>query len=56
MEDGITFGWFLFRSSFLLFFGFRPGTNGLGMDFYHLPQEVEFPRAPDPLTGFPVRY
>ena len=36
MEDGITFGCFLFFSSLLLFFGSRPGTNGVGMGFYHL--------------------
>jgi len=27
---------FLFLSSLLLFFGSRPGTNGVGMGFYHL--------------------
>ena len=42
--------------SFLLFFGSRPGTNGVGMGFYHLPLEVEFPRAPDPLKGRPECY
>jgi hypothetical protein len=36
MEDGITFGCFLFLSSLLLFFGSRPGTNGVGTGFYHL--------------------
>ena len=55
MEDGITFGCFLFLSSLLLFFGSRPGTNSVGMGFYHLPWEVEFPRAPDPPKGCPVR-
>ena len=40
-----------FFSSSLLFFGSRPGTNGVGMGFYLLPLEVEFPRAPDPLKG-----
>jgi len=39
----------LFSSSLLI--GFRPGTNGVGMGFYHLPMEVEFPRAPDPPKG-----
>jgi len=34
-----------------LLIGFRPGTNGVGMGFYHLPMEVEFPRAPDPPKG-----
>jgi len=29
-------------------FGSRPGTNGVGTGFCHLPLEVEFPRAPDP--------
>ena len=48
--DGITFGCFLV-SSLLLFFGSRPGTNGVGMGFYHQPMEVEFPRAPDPPKG-----
>jgi hypothetical protein len=33
------------------FFGSRPGTNGLGTGFYHVPMEVEFPRAPDPPKG-----
>jgi hypothetical protein len=33
--------------------GSRPGTNGVGMGFYHLPLEVEFPRAPDPPKGYP---
>ena len=51
MEDGITFVCFLFLSSLLLFFGSRPGTNGVGMGFYHLALEVEFPRAPDPPKG-----
>jgi len=36
IEDGITFGCFLFLSSLLFFFGSRPGTNGIGMGFYHL--------------------
>jgi len=35
VEDGITFGC-LFFSSLLLFFGSRPGTNGVGMGFHHL--------------------
>jgi hypothetical protein len=34
-----------------LLIGFRPGTNGVGTGFYHLPMEVEFPRAPDPPKG-----
>jgi len=51
MEDGITFGCFLFLSSLLLFFGSRPGTNGVGTGFYHLLMEAEFPRAPDPPKG-----
>jgi len=43
---------FLLFSSFLhVFFGSRPGTNGVGIGFYHLPLEVEFPRAPDPPKG-----
>jgi len=28
-----------------------PSINGVGMGFYHLPMEVEFPRAPDPPKG-----
>jgi hypothetical protein len=36
MEDGITFGCFLFLSSLFLFFGSRPGTNGIGTGFYQL--------------------
>jgi len=47
---------FLFLSSALLFFGSRPSTNSVGTGFYHLPLEVEFPRAPDPLTGHRERY
>jgi len=46
---------FLLFSSLLFslhpFFGSRPGTNGVGTGFYHLPMEVEFPRAPDPPKG-----
>jgi len=42
---------FLLFSSLHLFFGFRPSTNGVGTGFYHLPMEVEFPRAPDPPKG-----
>ena len=56
--DGITFGCFLlsllFSSSLLI--GFRPSTNGVGMGFYHLPLEVEFPRAPNPPKGRPEWY
>jgi len=48
--DGITFGCFLV-SCLLLFFGSRPGTNDVGMGFYHEPMEVEFPHAPDPPKG-----
>jgi len=51
MEDGITFGCFLFHSSLLRFFWSQPGTNGVGMGFYHLLMDVEFPHAPEPLNG-----
>jgi len=34
-----------------LFFGSRPGTNGVGTGFYHLPMKVEFPCALDPPKG-----
>ena len=34
-----------------LFFGSRPGTNGIGTGCYRLPMEVEFPRAPDQPKG-----
>jgi hypothetical protein len=52
---------FCFFSSLLFsilfyFFGSRPGTNGIGTGFYHLPMEVEFPCAPDPPKGHPERY
>ena len=47
---------FLFLSSLLLFFGSRPGTNGVGTGFYHQPMEVEFSRAPDPPNGRPEWY
>jgi len=35
---------FLLLSSLIRF---RPSTNGVGMGFYHLPMEEEFPRGPD---------
>jgi len=35
-------------------FGSRPGTNGVGTGFYHLPLEVEFPRAPDPPNDYRI--
>jgi len=47
MEDGITFECFLFLSSLLLLFRSRAGTHGVGMGFYNLPLQVEFPRGPD---------
>ena len=43
----------LFTSLLSLLIGSRPSTNGVGMGFYHLPLEVEFPRAPDPPKGHP---
>jgi len=52
MEDGITFRCFLvslLHSSLL--FGSRPGIYSVGMDFYNLPMEVEYPHAPDPPKG-----
>jgi hypothetical protein len=58
----LSIGRFLSSVSSLLFsilycfFGSRPGTNGVGTGFYHLPMEVEFPRAPDPPKGHPERY
>jgi len=42
---------FLFFSSLHLLFGSWHGTNGVSMGLYHLPMEVEFPRAPDPPKG-----
>jgi len=51
MEMGSLLDVFLFLSSFLLFFGSRPGTNGVGTGFYHQSMVVEFPRAPDPPKG-----
>jgi len=36
MEDMITYDVFLFLSSLLLFFGARPGTNGVGTGFYDI--------------------
>jgi hypothetical protein len=56
MEDRITFGCFFFLSSFLLFFGSRPATNGVGMGFYHLSRVVAFPHVPDPPEGYRVLY
>jgi len=35
----------------LFFSGSQPSTNGIGMGFYHLQIEVEFPRPPDLLKG-----
>ena len=54
MEDGITFGCFVV--SFLHFFGSGPGTNGVGMGFYHLQMGVEFPHALHPPKHHPVQY
>jgi len=34
-----------------LLIGFWPSTNGIGMGFYYLPLEVEFPHALDPPKG-----
>jgi hypothetical protein len=45
---------FLFLISFLLI-GSRPGINGVGMGCFHLPLEVEFPRAPNPPERSPSR-
>jgi len=47
MEMGSLLDVFLFLSSLLLFFGSRPGTNGVGTGFYHQSMDVEFPCAPD---------
>jgi len=47
METGSLSDVFLFLSSLLLFFGSRPGTNGVGTGFYHQSMDVEFPHAPD---------
>jgi len=43
------FSCFSLLSSLLLFFGSRPGTNGVGTGLYHQPKEVESPSAPDSL-------
>jgi len=51
MEDRITLDGFFILSSVLLFFGSRPGTNGVGTGFYHLLMEVEFPSVPDSPKG-----
>ena len=44
----ISFGCFVSFSSLLLylFFGSRPGINGVGTGCYHFPMEVEFPHPP----------
>jgi len=47
----VSFSSLYFSSSLPI--GSRPGTNGVGMSFYHLPLEVEFPRAPNPPKGHP---
>jgi hypothetical protein len=55
MDDGITFGCFLvyLLSSSLLWISaqFKWHRHVI----YNLPLEVEFPRAPDPPKGCPVR-
>jgi len=43
---------FLFLSSLLLFFGYWPGTNGVGIGFCHLLWVVEFPGQPDLSKGY----
>jgi hypothetical protein len=62
LEESYQFGipFFCFFSSLhfsipYYFFGSRPDTNGVGMGFYHLPTEVEFPHAAEPPKGNPVR-
>jgi hypothetical protein len=53
-ESGQLDIYFLTPASLLsLLIGSRPGTNGIGMGFYYLPLEVEFPCAPDPPKGHP---
>jgi len=56
MDDGITFGCFLvdllYSSLLWILARYKWRRHG----FYHLPMEVEFPRAPDPPIGCPVRY
>jgi len=42
---------FLVLSSLLLFFGSRPGTNGVSTGFYHQSMDVEFPCALDAPKG-----
>jgi hypothetical protein len=54
--DKITLDVSCFFSSLLLFIGSRPGTNGVGTDFYHLPLEVEFSRVLDRPKGHPEWY
>jgi len=51
VANRITFGYFLFLSSLLLFFGSQPGTNGISMGFYHLPLEEEIHCMLDLLKG-----
>jgi hypothetical protein len=41
----------LFISFSSLFIGFRPSINSIGMGFYQLPMEVEFPHLPNPPKG-----
>jgi len=40
-----------FSMGFYFSYGSRAGINGVGTGFYHLPLEVEFPRAPNPPWG-----
>jgi len=46
-------GCFLWGFTLLTSYGSWAGINGVGMGFHHLPLEVEFPRAPNPLRGCP---
>ena len=51
MEMGSLLDVFLFLASLDLFFGSRPGTNGIGTGFYYQSMDVELPRVTDPPKG-----
>jgi len=42
----------MFSMGFYFSYESRAGINGVAMGFYHLPLEVEFPRAPNPPWGY----
>jgi len=56
MDDGITFGCFLVDVLYSSLLWILARYKWRRHRLYQLPMEVEFPRAPDPPIGCPVRY